>query len=62
MMMSALIPDPGLQMMIFPVLVMPFNLLSGFYVDLHKVVHVLREVQYISLDKYAFNLFGKVVK
>lgn len=59
-MMSIIIPDQGLLMIIFPVLVMPFNLLSGFYVDLHKVVHVLRELQYLSLDKYAFNLFGKV--
>ena len=60
-MMSTLIPDQRLLNIIFPVLVLPFNLLSGYYVDLKKVVHGLREVQYISLDKYALNLFGRVI-
>jgi hypothetical protein len=57
---SACFSSKNMIMPLFSMLIVPLMLLSGFYVDLTKVVHVIRELQYISPYKYAFNLFSKV--
>ena len=46
-------------MPLFPMLIIPLMLLSGFYVDLNKVVYPVKLFQYLSPYKYSFNLFGK---
>ena len=58
---SASFSNKNMIMPLFPMLVVPLMLLSGFYVDLDKVVHFIRELQYLSPYKYAFNLFGRVI-
>ena len=59
MIISTEIPDKSLLIIIFPVLAISFNTLSEFYVDLHKLVHVLMEMQYLLIDKYALTCLGE---
>ena len=51
------VPDKRLAVGLLPVIILPFMLVGGFFVNQNNFVPILYPFEYISLFKYGFQVF-----
>lgn len=54
LMISVIIPKMEVAMALVPVLVIPFMVLGGFFVNTNNVPSYLKWIEYVSMFKYGF--------
>ncbi len=54
MLLSILIPNLTLAISLIPVLIAPFVLMSGFFVNTNNLLWVFKPIEYLSIFKYTY--------
>lgn len=54
MLLSVLIPNLEVAMSLVPVLIVPFVLMSGFFVNTNNLPWVFKPIEYLSIFKYLY--------
>ncbi len=66
LLLAAVVPDPAITIALSPVAMIPFMLVTGFFLNLQSIPPYLLWLTYISPHKYVFaammqNQFGSIV-
>jgi len=60
--LSIILPKPELAMAMIPLIIIPFMLFGGFFVNQNNVPYYFYEFQYLSMFKYGFQAAAQVLK